>query len=208
MVSLIQGNTITNNRATNISGGVGTQNRMIPEILDNYIADNRAEAGDGGGIYIRTQFSGTLIRGNRIENNYAGDHGGGIYVFGLDPVVVEIAENEIWNNVAQGLPETGESGGGIWLEDNNAWVHHNTIVENTGNGPNTTYGGGIAMHKPGTPIIEQNIIVYTTNGGGIFCHTGVTPSSATIWVGRIFPWRAWVSAQTGGSPRGTSLLIP
>ena len=54
---------------------------MAPEILDNYIAENIATDGDGGGIYFRTfpDDTGAIIRGNVIENNYAGDHGGGFY---------------------------------------------------------------------------------------------------------------------------------
>jgi len=78
--------------------------------------------------------------------------------------------------VADGGETTGESGGGVWLQETNAWVHHNTIVENTGEGPNTTYGGGIVVHEPGSPLIEQNIIAFTTVGGGLFCHSGVTPT--------------------------------
>jgi predicted outer membrane repeat protein len=171
---LIQENAVTNNLTTGTGSGIAAFKKMTPEILDNYIAGNHAGIGDGGGIYIRTEFSGTIIRGNRIENNYAGDHGGGIYVAGLTQVGVEIAENVIWNNVADGLGTTGESGGGVWCAVTNAWIHHNTILENTGRGPNSTYGGGIGVHEPGSPVIEQNIIAFTTVGGGVFCHTSVT----------------------------------
>jgi len=150
---------------------------MTPEIVGNTIIGNRAELGDGGGIYIVTGFDGTIIRGNWIEGNFAGDHGGGVYVAGVpSAVVVEISENIILNNQANGRGETGESGGGIWLEETDVWVHHNTIVQNTGNGPTTTYGGALTIHQPGSPIVEQNVIVFTQNGGGIFCHSGATPT--------------------------------
>ena len=173
---LLRRNEITDNHSTGTSGGVGAQKKMIPEVLGNYIAENSAEVGDGGGLWIRTEFSGTIIRGNVIENNVAGDHGGGIYVGGLATIFIEISENVIVNNTAEGLPTTGESGGGIWLQDTDAWVHHNTLVRNTGNGPNDTYGGAIVVHEMGSPLIEQNVIALTTNGGGIFCHSGVTPT--------------------------------
>jgi predicted outer membrane repeat protein len=173
---LIQENEITNNQSGWTGPGIAAQKKMIPEIVDNYIAGNRAGIGDGGGIYIRTEFSGTIIRGNRIENNYAGDHGGGIYVAGLVQVGIEISDNIIWNNTADGGDNTGESGGGIWLQEASAWIHHNTIVANTGNGPVDTWGGGIAMHIASSPLVEQNIIALSANGGGIFCHTNVTPT--------------------------------
>jgi hypothetical protein len=148
---------------------------MIPEVLDNVIIGNHANTGDGGGILIRTEFDGTIIRGNWIQDNYAGDHGGGIAVAGISgaPVDVEISLNVVLNNTAEG--ERDENGGGIWLQETNAWVHHNTIVQNAGNGLDSTYGGGIAVHEPGSPLIEQNIIAFTTNGGGILCHSNVTP---------------------------------
>ena len=171
---LIQDNVVTNNVATWTGPGIAVDTKMTPEILDNYIAGNHAGIGDGGGIYIRTEFSGTVIRGNRIENNYAGDHGGGILVASQLQVTVEIANNVIWNNVADGLGSTGESGGGIWSQGANLWIHHNTIVENAGRGPSSTYGGGIAMMDPSNPLIEQNIIAFTTVGGGIFCNAPVT----------------------------------
>jgi parallel beta-helix repeat protein len=149
---------------------------MVPEILDNTIIGNRAQSGDGGGVYIVTAFDGTIIRGNWIQDNYAGDHGGGIAVAGAVPVEAEISENILWNNIADGVEHTAESGGGIWLQNTNAWVHHNTIVQSTGNGSNNTYGGGIALNDAGSPLIEQNILVLSFNGGGILCRPGVTPT--------------------------------
>ena len=152
---------------------------MIPEILDNYIAHNSAGSGDGAGIWVGVEFDGMVIRGNTIEDNVAGDHGGGIYFAGLTGTpAVEIDHNILYNNTAEGEAGTGTSGGAIWVQDSNAWVHHNTIVQNTGlGGSGHAYGGGIAIsHHPGSPLIEQNIIAYSIDGSGIRCSDPATPT--------------------------------
>ena len=178
---LIKDNQITNNSAGNLGGGVGFFKDMIPEITENYIAGNKTQRGDGGGIYYRNLAQGkTLIWSNVVENNTAGDHGGGIYVghYGDTSFLeIEIALNLIRNNYARGsAPLTANSGGGIWLWETNAWVHHNTIVENTGDGPSDNYGGGIVIERPGSPIVEQNIIALTQKGGAIWCGSLATPT--------------------------------
>jgi parallel beta helix pectate lyase-like protein len=179
---LIQGNTITYNWASNLAGGVGTLQKMVPDIIDNYIAENETRDGDGAGIYYASFDNGAVIRNNVVLNNRAGDHGGGIYVGNLGGTYtllgVEVSWNLISGNYAHGsAPLTPNSGGGLWLLGTDAWVHHNTIVGNTGDGPNNTYGGGgIVMEQPGSPIIEQNIIAFSTKGGGIWCGGGATPT--------------------------------
>ena len=60
--------------------------------------------------------------------------------------------------------------------ETNAWVHHNTIANNTGDGSTSRYGGGIVVERPGSPIIEQNIIAFSPTGGGIWCGNGATPT--------------------------------
>ena len=152
---------------------------MIPEILDNYIGHNSAGFGDGAGIWVGVEFDGMVIRGNTIEDNVAGDHGGGIYFAGLTGTpAVEIDHNILYNNTAEGEAGTGTSGGAIWVQDSNAWVHHNTIVQNTGlGGSGHAYGGGIAISDhPGSPLIEQNIIAYSIDGSGIRCSDPATPT--------------------------------
>ena len=129
---LIQGNTITRNTASRIGGGIGTWQRMAPEIIDNYIAFNQATEGDGGGIYLRLfpDDTGSIIRGNVIEDNYAGDHGGGFYagaVLSGGITDFEFSWNVVSKNTADAIELTGESGGGIWLSTTDGWVHHNTI---------------------------------------------------------------------------------
>jgi len=177
---LIQGNTITFNTATRLAGGIGTWQRMAPEIIDNYIAENEATEGDGGGIYFRAlpDDVGGVIRGNVIENNYAGDHGGGFYsasALSGSSIEFEFLLNVVSDNTADGVDMGGNSGGGMWLGAANSWIHHNTIIFNTGNGPTAKYGGGIVVERFGSSVIENNIIAFSKNGGGIGCGGTTTP---------------------------------
>jgi hypothetical protein len=57
-----------------------------------------------------------------------------------------------------------------------AWVHHNTLVWNTGNvpGQDSTWGGGIGISHSPNAVIEQNIIARSPDGGGIRC-VGAAP---------------------------------
>ena len=175
---VISGNTVTNNFAPKNGGGIEFFQDVVPEVVGNHIEGNEARDGDGGGIYYRIFGDGAVIRNNMVVNNVAGDHGGGIYVADVRTVSsmdVEISWNVVVDNVANGRALTGNSGGGIWLWKTNAWVHHNTIARNTGNGLNAMYGGGITHEQPGSPTIEQNIIAFNLNGGGIWCGNGATP---------------------------------
>jgi len=174
---LIENNVITDNIAQSLAGGVGAD-IMKCEVLNNRIERNEATNGDGGGIYYRSIYPGAKFTGNIIDSNVAGDHGGGIYVgrFGDGVLDLEVANNLVLNNHAKGQAMTGESGGGIWLWETNAWVHHNTVVGNWGEGPNNAYGGGIVIEQLGSPIIEQNIIAFSATGGGVWCGGGASPT--------------------------------
>jgi len=176
---LIQGNTIIDNRAGDSGGGIGVAEWMVAVVIDNYIAGNEASDGNGGGIYYRGFDNNANFSDNMIVSNLAGNQGGGIYVAlsesALYPLEPGIGYNLIANNVATGVGVDGESGGGVTLVASGAWVHHNTIVGNTGDGPDSTYGGGIVVDQAGSPTIQQNIIALSTKGGGIWCGNGATP---------------------------------
>ena len=174
---LIQGNTITNNFSTTGGGGISLQYGMAPEILDNSISGNYG--GNGGGIYYELSSSGAVIRNNSVGNNQALNDGGGIYVENVsasEAVTVEISWNRVIGNFARGADFTG-TGCGIDLVGINAWVHHNTIVGNDGDGAHTrvVLGGGIAVSQSASPTIEQNVIAFNRAGGGIWCAPGTTP---------------------------------
>jgi copper-binding protein NosD len=182
---LIQGNTITNNVNASYGAGVSTQPGVVPEILDNRISGN--SGGDGGGIYCLLGASGAIIRGNRLGGNQALSDGGAIYVEAVSTagsISVEISWNLVSGNFAMGADFCGD-GCGIDLVGTQAWVHHNTIVRNDGDGNQTrcVFGGGIAVRQAGSPTIEQNVIAFNSPsayyglraGGGIACDSGTTP---------------------------------
>ena len=175
---LIQGNTIVNNVSTGNGAGISTQPGVVPEILDNRISGNSA-VGNGGGINCLLGSSGAVIKGNRVGDNQAYNDGGGIYVESentAEPVNVEISWNFLRGNFARGLDFTG-TGCGIDLVAVQASVHHNTIVENDGDGAHTRVveGGGIAVFQSGAPTIEQNVIAFNKAGGGIWCDPHTSP---------------------------------
>ena len=173
---IVEGCEVFNNSVSNTGPGIAFLQEMAPIIRNNICRGNLAGSGDGGGIYLVTRFSGSEITGNIILTNTAGDHGGGIHVANSStPINLEISYNLIWNNYAGGSEQTGGSGGGIWARRTNAWIHHNTIVENTGLGVGNTYGGGIAIQQAGSPLIEQNIFAFMQAGGAIRCDGGTTP---------------------------------
>ena len=199
---VIRGNMIRDNVACTNGGGISVGGWMSPEIVGNELIDNWTFDGDGGGIAFRILSDGPLIMDNVIANNEAADHGGGIYAGRANnagTVELEIVGNLIARNLARARGAVEFSGGGVWLSRADAWIHHNTIVGNEGTGGDGTWGGGITILRSGSPVIEQNIIALSPQGGGIRCDLGVTPTirnnlvwentggqgngSCTAWVG-------------------------
>jgi hypothetical protein len=80
---------------------------------------------------------------------------------------VEVSWNLVADNYAGGSEATGNSGGGMWFWETDAWVHHNTVVGNTGDGPNNAYGGGIWCVGGATPILRNNLTWQNTGGDGV-----------------------------------------
>jgi parallel beta-helix repeat protein len=178
-VPLIQDNSITNNRSNGNGGGIAIQSRAGAEIIGNTIEQNTAARGDGGGIWILVRIDPMIsIRDNRIANNRAWDHGGGLYAGtagALPRLTLHIEGNLIHDNLAEGTEQTGDSGGGIWLACTAATVVRNTIVRNEGRGPGGGYGGGTVFLRVGSPVVERNIIALGVAGGGVLCTDQSTP---------------------------------
>lgn len=165
---------IDGNQAGNSGGGVAITGSVSASIRNNVLKRNRAIAGDGGGMWLLLNTDGTAVEGNVIEENEAHDHGGGILaaqgnISGL-PLQLTFSRNLIVRNIARFFSDVEAAGGGLYLEGTAAWIHHNTIVENTGGTAlsDTTAGGGIAIVN-GSPTIEQNIIAYSLYGGSVRC---------------------------------------
>jgi parallel beta helix pectate lyase-like protein len=172
---VIVDNEIISNTANLNGGGIGLSETVVADIRGNSICGNAATLGDGGGLWCRITRDGLTVINNKISENKAGDHGGGMYAGqpaeGLPPLGLNIEWNLFVGNIASGRGQTGNSGGGVWLRNSAAWTHHNTFVENIGLGGNSTYGGGIVLEDLGLPLIEQNIIAFNS-GGGIWCANG------------------------------------
>jgi hypothetical protein len=169
-------NEICSNRAAIAGGAIAILNHVVPVISGNWIHDNQSEK-DGGGIWIRSDDGGAIISGNTIVRNVAVDHGGGIHV--SSPASygqlqhLEISFNTIARNDAYRQSLLDFSGGACWLANTSAWIHHNTIVENTGNG----YGNAIAILRSGSPLIEKNVMASNQNGDGVWCSETATPNA-------------------------------
>ena len=173
---LLEGNTIQRNIAGSNGGGVAFSGNVAPTIIGCTIKANETLTGDGGGIWMFVTVNGSMVKDNRIEGNTANDHGGGVLVASptTAPIQVEISGNLIIGNTAIGGQVTS-SGGGIWLQDCSALVSNNTIVLNEGRGPDSGWGGGIALSRSELSTITRNIIALSLDGGGIRCDGSSAP---------------------------------
>jgi hypothetical protein len=174
-------NVIRDNAAGGNAGGIGLQSKISAIIIGNEILGNTTADGDGGGVWILArQTTEIVIERNQISSNIAMDHGGGILASNsfhgiTPPLPMRIVGNVIWDNMAKGAAQTGESGGGIVLACVGGLVASNTIVHNHGEGAGNGYGGGILLTSPSSPVLERNVIAINAQGGGVLCRNGVTP---------------------------------
>jgi parallel beta helix pectate lyase-like protein len=164
----IAGNEITGNFSRRLGGGIAAIGAVFPLIEDNYIHDNLSGF-DGGGIYLWTSKSGSVITRNIIKGNEAMDHGGGI-VFSWNQELSELLSGELsWNviseNHADAQSQSGTSGGGVLMSGTSLWLHHNTIVRNAGLLSSSDSGGGLAIVGPDASTIEFNIVALSSSGG-------------------------------------------
>ncbi len=124
----------------------------------------------GGGVLVESSGSSATIQMNQIESNTA-QYGGGIGF--INGGVGVIQDNTIQNNravpampvVAVPLPAAPQGGGpialggGIYLEDTEAWILENDILTNTiAEDTNAyTYGGGISVNDSEALIAGNEI---------------------------------------------------
>ncbi len=131
----VTGNTLTDNEATTTS-----------ETLNG-------PGSGGGGLWV---YGDATIRGNTIQSNDSGYHGGGLYVWGGS---AEIADNDISDNYS------GEDGGGGYTNQSSAWLHDNIISGNEAfddAGGFRIYVGGMTVEDN---LFESNIA--GDDGGGL-----------------------------------------
>ena len=155
-------NEISRNIGNDGGGGISCKN-CSPLILGNDILSNSATI--GAGIYC-TDYVYSSISSNIIQYNIANGSGGGIATRSYSEPM--ISDNLISNNYA------AFSGGGISADMSNPLITNNIINNNAVN----SSGGGIDYNNC-NPIISDNRIAYNTAqyGGGIHGTYGAPPIS-------------------------------
>ncbi len=180
--NLIQGN------MAQIGGGIRTVNVTGLSIERNYIVDNHATNGDGGGMSLwGGLFMDLSLDSNQVISNTATTKGGGIYIecpTGVDPI--QIANTVLADNYAT-------NGSGLYSTVCDVDLAYTTVASNQGN---TGDGIGLYLRDPtgtGEYQIENTIVVDQTVG--IYIQSGSANLEATFW--GVDNWAN--DANTGGS---------
>lgn len=185
--------TVKNNVLTSTSSsagagiyfGGGYNNNATLTIRGGSITGNRADYGNGGGIYIGTNSTGyvygtlTLKDGVRISGNTA-ETGGGIAVRSAT-LMIESGCTIGGSTTADG--NTAKNGGGIALDQGGTLMLSGEIKGNIAQ----EYGGGVYLYGGG---------VFTMTGGTITGNSAANHGGA-VFVGGTFNWQ-------GGSITGNS----
>lgn len=151
--STLTGNTaygIHDSAGTAATGGAAFVYHL--DMIDSTVSGNHAthrEAGRasydvGGGIHT---IRGSRIAGSTIEGNYAGDYGGGLASFALDPLVIV-------NTTISGNTAPTVAGGGIFMRSRAQLILANSTV--TGN--SSANGGGLYAGPDVPPIVSSTIV--------------------------------------------------
>ena len=164
---IIQGNRIVNNAQSGCSGGpggagIGIRGAAKAQILDNVIANNIMDAGDGGGISLfaagTPTIRGNIIRANNATGLFPCTNGGGISIVNYSDAA--IVQNLITGN-------TAVCGGGIYwdvpLGKRGPFLVNNTIADNFG------AGGVFAEGFDKDSLLINNIIVATAGRAALYC---------------------------------------
>jgi hypothetical protein len=191
---LIIGNILKDNIYSSFGGGISVSNSSAI-IKHNIIEDNWAVA-SGGGLHIGavygTEVSYNIIRGNRTGYGFPyHGMGGGIAANGAN-----IYRNLIYNNVSWAInsPDgAGKGGGALLIGTQNrptTYFYNNTVVKNYAHG-----GGGIEdgagvfvwVNPNGNVILENNIIAFNYEGGGLYCPSsfGIAEERYNLFYGNL-----------------------
>jgi hypothetical protein len=207
----ISGVTIENGQADGSGGGIRDQGAVNLTLTNDVITSNSASA-DGGGVSMANTISTRwvlTVNGSTIQENHAGDAGGGLETDGTGTVLVDpgtvIADNSSVNQGAgiwlDGIAADGVTGSadltlnGVLVRDNtggkfgggigNAGNGNVTITNSTVQGNVTGgAGGGFAdQNNLGTLQVQNSSIVgnaAASNGGGIQEGGGTTITDSQI----------------------------
>lgn len=165
---IIEGSTFERNHSEGAAGAIYCRGNLT--MTDCVVRDNSSVSSGGGigtgktgkiGAGIQP---GLIIKNSVIENNTAGNYGGGIHFsLGCDG---QIYDCTVQNNTA------GKEGGGIWAVDN-LFIHGVTVTGNTAGGEG--YGIYLASvnydghsYQSGLMKMCGNVIIRDNEGGDLY----------------------------------------
>ena len=219
----ITNNVITANSACNGAGiGIGFAAPLIQNnVISNNFEDSCGGIG-GGGVSIRGESSGTRLIGNVISNNVmlnSGINGGGLGLFAAGSPLVQ--GNTISNNNQFGITMVNSS---------TPQLVQNLIIDNTGGGMTTAFGGGTGMtivnntfanndaqesfvaqfnaasaisgSLPPDVIVQNNLLIAKPGQLAVFCFQAL-PATGLIANDVFSQGGATFSAGCGPDPTGT-----
>ena len=158
---VIDGNTISFNSVTRGGGGFFGDGPVT--LAGNAFISNTAEM--GGGLLI-PDATGAEITGNTFSGNYASSQGGGLDLWGGNPI---LTNSIIADNQSDGV------GSAIHASESSLRLLHNTIARNTGGD-----GSGIYASTNSDVSITNTLIVSHTVG--LYVHFDASASlESTLW---------------------------
>ncbi len=140
---------VENNTNNSYGAGVRILSRstlvLVSTDIENNSAINTTGNGKGGGAYVS---QGNLIvsGGSQIQNNYAAEKGGGVYIASSGYVEVKNNLSRISNNTAD------EAGGGVYLNNGELLVHKGGDIGFWLNAPNSTLGNGGGIYAGNSTV--------------------------------------------------------
>ena len=181
-------NDIFDNANTSIGDGGGIALYLADgaNLNDNNIYGNKTTSsiGDGGGVLVYMSDDVTLSS-NDICSNTAESDGGGVY---LDYSANVTLDNNV---IADNQAGSGDHGSGVYVEDKDAYMRHNTIVRNTGGDGSGVYLIGGTQYHPTVAMTNTILVSHTV---GIIVGNGCTATlESTLWAtgtawANVTPW--------------------
>jgi hypothetical protein len=187
--SLVEGCTLTNNRANPTGGGVYCR-EYTGSIVDCTITGNSAVR-YGGGIGVATSSTARIARCTVSGNTASGDHGGGIYIMSatavIDTCVMSGNTGGFGGGLYNGLSSFctirrsilagnhARQGGGGAYTSANMTMENCTVAGNSA----AQYGGGIESFNGAQNPISGSIIASNLSNQGIYTVSGVQAISCS-----------------------------
>jgi Bacterial Ig-like domain len=186
------GCTFSGNTSSTFGGGVSLAADKHNVTMTNCtVTGNVATAQDGGGIWIRHSFGGTVdISGGSVTNN-SGAQGGGISIIGNQ--LVNITGITVDNNTATGAGAGAPLGGGIVISNLGAagvaggtTIANSVITNNHADGEPLAAGGGLYFNANyGATVTNTQVSGNTSESGAGVYHGGsaATPAATLTMTG-------------------------